>query len=215
VDHTTPCRVFAVPEVLTIAKCCGTDCDSLGGTPALRPREAAALPAPAAPRDVTAVKKSNIFQTRQEECVWNSPGVRRGVGATQILTNSLSCPATNAESCPNDVTVSLSVSSTNTFGVSTEVSASFFEIVSASVSFSYEYSYTEETSYSTTYGVNISPGSSGYLTFTPELECSDGHFEGPCSFTADGDGTVCIPRYVTAGTGEPAGVYNFVTELSP
>jgi hypothetical protein len=199
--------------VLTIAKCCGTDCDSL--SPGRRARDVATLPAPPAPRDVVAVKKANPFQTRQEECVWNSPGTRRGVGPTKVVANSLNCPATNAESCPLTREVSLSVSSTNTFGVSTEVSVSFFEIVSASVSFSYEYSYTEERGYSTSYTVNVSPGSSGYLTFTPELECSDGHFEGPCSFEADGDGTVCIPRFVTSGSEEPAGVYNFVSELSP
>ena len=91
-------------------------------------------------------------------------------GDPQTVSSTLSCPA-ESDSCAITNSYSVSTSQTDTSGASAEIGVSFFEIVQASVSFSYEYSYTEETTVEISYTVNLAAGQTGYLVFYPTLEC--------------------------------------------
>jgi hypothetical protein len=216
IDSQTRCQLAHLPFALDFIWCSerdGEDCDDviptrlLGNTTAVtdtRRRHA---------RDMLLSNPKK----RQDDCSFSGGDVYEKYGETQRLTNALRCPQGSTESCQQSVQISRSVSQTNSFGVSTEVGASFFEVVSVSVSFSYEYSYTEEESQSTSYTVTINAGMDVYLTWTPTLECVDGEFAGSCDgWDTDTSGEVCIPKMLgQGGSGEPAGEYNVITELSP
>jgi hypothetical protein len=151
--------------------CCGDDCDDYVPTVASNATKRAEKKP--APRDVTAIKRTNPLATkRQSECTFNpdEDETRMSFGDAQRVVSDLNCNS-GTEQCTIESTVSLSVSHTTGFDVTSELSASLFEVVQASISFSYYTEDTSERTYETSYTATLEPGTSGYLTFTPDLEC--------------------------------------------
>lgn len=177
VEPDTPCREYTFPANFGAGWCCNVDgvdtCqyrepDKRSVGQRSHPRDL--MPrAPTAPNRAAAPELPK--QKRQDSCNYvQTAGPEKIDGDAQRVSSALNCPATG-DSCAITDSWSLTTGSTNTFGVSTEVGASFFEVISASVSFSYEYSYSEEETIQQDYTVNLAAGQSGYLSWTPEVEC--------------------------------------------
>lgn len=188
IDQNTPCRQFDFPSQFGLGCCCGITCDgfrkrgleyptsSRFDAPQERAVESVAAPARAHARDIQARSPvpSNPLKPkkRQDGCNFSANDDPVDVqGEVQIVSNTLDCPAGGGSGCPITQTYSVSTSQTNTFGISTEIGGTFWEVISASVSFSYEYSFEETQSDEISYTVTLDPGQRGYLTFVPLLQC--------------------------------------------
>jgi hypothetical protein len=151
--------------------CCGDDCNEW--TPTAASNVTKRVDKQPARRDVTAIKRTNPLATkRQAECQFNpdSDETRDSFGRAQTVATDLNCPA-GTENCDIGVDVSISVAHTAGFEVTTELSATFFEVVQSSVSFSYYTEETTERTWTQRYTATLSAGTSGYLNFIPDLEC--------------------------------------------
>ncbi|OIW28220.1 hypothetical protein CONLIGDRAFT_681197 [Coniochaeta ligniaria NRRL 30616] len=100
----------------------------------------------------------------------------------------------------NHVSDQQSVSDT----VSASITAGIEELFSATLGFSY----TEETSTSTTTTFNVPPGGSGQITFTPVLTCVSGTTSGCGSDISDGDLKMCM--HTTQADGSITGTLAFL-----
>ncbi|KAJ4292087.1 hypothetical protein N0V90_009986 [Kalmusia sp. IMI 367209] len=110
--------------------------------------------------------------------------------------------------------VTYEASTTNTFGVSAEAGVNLFEVISASVTFSYEVSHETSRSYSWSISADVPPGQSGYISFAPHYLCSpEGKFSGSQCQGApvDTPGRFC---YQALLSGNPDGKAIFVQEVS-
>lgn len=165
-------------------------------------------PAPA--RDVTLVKRSapliSRLSTRQDECTFEPDGnPYNSRGAQQPLGNTQTCLATANQDCEFQYSRGYTRGSSQTFGASAEASVSLFEIISASVSFSYDYTYEESRNVVYTHTQKVPPGVTGYATYTELLECVSGVWRGDCDWDVDVEGEACIPK-----ADEPGGIFGFV-----
>ncbi|KAF2739426.1 hypothetical protein EJ04DRAFT_559783 [Polyplosphaeria fusca] len=230
--HTGPCQTYyasisnagggciktAVDPDYGFALCCGNDCTSAPSPPPKRSLDSATK-APserhvAAKRDVTAIKRTNPFNdlARRDDCAFGGKGGSITTFGTQVrLGPPLNCGASE-EACSPEVQLSYTSSVTNTFGVSSEIGANLFEIISASVTFSVEVSHEESHGFTWSATASVPPGQSGYLTFQPKLECTpDGSFSGDCNGVTDGQtGKVCYQALVG---GIPDGQVTFVQDV--
>lgn len=111
------------------------------------------------------------------------------------------------DSCDLTFTQGWTIGSSQTFGASVEASAGFFDLLSVSVSFSYEYTYEESQTVEMSHTEKVAPGISGYATFTQLTECVTGTWRGNCDWDVDVEGDACIP---TQGT--PGGIFGFVQQ---
>lgn len=189
-DQNTPCRQFNFPPQFGLGCCCGSaSCDGIGrrgleyptsskyGFTETRKRtESIDAPARQHARDVQArspVPRPALEQKKRADCSFEATDEPVDVqDSPQTVSNTLSCPSDEDSSgCAIQQTYSVTTSQSNTFGASAEVGGSLFEVISVSVSFSYEYTFEESQTDEISYTVNLAPGQSGYLTFVPELEC--------------------------------------------
>lgn len=86
-------------------------------------------------------------------------------GAQQIISETISCPAGGVEAaCTFTETTSVTTGTTTSFGVTTEAGVDFFKILTASVSFSTEYTYEESKSVSEAYTITVPAGQTGVMT---------------------------------------------------
>ncbi|KAF2201914.1 hypothetical protein GQ43DRAFT_17407 [Delitschia confertaspora ATCC 74209] len=210
------CTSLSLAPRFGYAMCCGDACTVEAGDFPTKPSKRS-LPisksSAVRPRDVTQIKRSPPFSRpfKRDDCAFKpSNGETNAVityGQQVRVTSLLDCQSTTE--CTDGVSFSYSQSTTNTFGVSTELGGSLFEILSASISFSYEHSETEEKSYETTYSGTRPAGSKGYITFTPKMECSPkGTFTGDCNdWKTDVEGNACFPVFIS---GAPDGIFTFV-----
>lgn len=153
--------------------CCGEACKVEVGSPPTKPPAKRAVVPQATARDVTAIKRTWPLEraNNKRDCTFSGSGKALTTFAAPVKAggSDVTCPG-NSE-CTNEVKVSYTASSTNAFGVSAEVGDSLFEVVSISVSFSYEHSEAVGTGYEHTYSTSRPAGSSGYITFAQRLEC--------------------------------------------
>jgi hypothetical protein len=128
-------------------------------------------PAPKVARDVTQIKRAAPLQQKRAECVWNSDSKDALISyGTQVKVNpEVNCVGT--EECTESIAIAYESSVSQSFGTETSISADFWKIMSASVSFSYTHETSESKSVTLTYTSSRPAGSKGYITFQPKYEC--------------------------------------------
>ncbi|KAF2729170.1 hypothetical protein EJ04DRAFT_580851 [Polyplosphaeria fusca] len=202
------------------ALCCGSDCEAAAAPPpeaddsAKRDVKEAKDVAQPAPRDVAAMKRTNPLDrlSRREDCTFSGEGDSVTAFEPQIrLAGSVNCPG--PESCDQTVQFTYSSSVTNTYGVSSEIGASLFDVISLGVSFSAEVSHETSKEFTWSVTVTVPAGQSGYVTFQPRTECTPkGKFSGgKCKGApTDIEGHFCYQALVS---GNPDGQVSFVQDI--
>ncbi|KAB5542670.1 hypothetical protein GE09DRAFT_1225590 [Coniochaeta sp. 2T2.1] len=219
---TTPCSQLWVPQQIGAFWCCDDECDGIiafEATARLARKDYIHMSSPASnlankvkksspSSDVTAIKRSPLMRPRAD-CKWEGAAPEDSRGAAVKVTGTLSCGQDG--DCQLQDQAEVSFEATQSFGVSTEVGASFFDLVQASVSFSYEYSFTQGEKRLVSYTVSIPPGTKGHLEWTPYLECTTGKFTGDCQWAAEADGFACVHKQLASG--QPDGLMAYVQEF--
>ena len=85
--------------------------------------------------DITAVKRSPLVRPRAD-CSWEGAAPYDTRGSAVKVTGTLSCG--NGDDCQLQDQATVSFEATETFGISSSVGASFFDLIQASITFSYE-----------------------------------------------------------------------------
>jgi hypothetical protein len=117
------CQQYLIPGTFHTSQCCGTACNNLkarsvvDSTKTLEKRHA---------RD--------FALTARDDCSWTGPEPTVAPGAQRQILGDIQCGTTDG--CMESGTTTTESSSSNTFEVSTEVGASIFDIISASLSLS-------------------------------------------------------------------------------
>lgn len=106
------------------------------------------------------------------ECEFNMDGdVIQTWGEQKRVSPERECPSTGSSDCSRQVSYAVAVMESETWGAGTSVGLNIFGIVSVEASFSYDYSEAETNTFTATEGVTMNPGTKGYWTFTPRLDC--------------------------------------------
>jgi hypothetical protein len=162
-------------QILTASSlCCDPEaCKVNTGDFPTQPPSKRSLPmssAPKAIRNVADIKRAAPLQQKRAECAWNSEGKKAILtyGEQFRVGGDIVC---GKEPCSQEIKFSFESSVSNTFGTETSVSADFWKIMSASVSFSYEHTETESKTTELTYTGGVPANANGFLTFQPRLEC--------------------------------------------
>ncbi|KAK8868428.1 hypothetical protein PGQ11_007006 [Apiospora arundinis] len=171
-------------------------------------------PKPAAAAKADATSNSRAIK-RDDSCKWEGQGKKKTRALEgQKLTGDQPCEL--SDGCDLSNAMQVSWQATSTFGISSEVGASFFEVVSVSMSLSYEYSYSEGASSTVTYSVTQPQGTTGHIEWFQYYWCDTGKFTGNCDSQGFGDlvgseGENCIP--VELANGNPDGAAVFVASI--
>ncbi|KAM0718468.1 hypothetical protein Q7P37_005538 [Cladosporium fusiforme] len=139
-------------------------------------------------------KKKRDCDSYSEERKYTERGEQQRVSPTQSCTSNNGC----------DLEVSSEVTTGRSWSVG--FSVTILEVISAST----EMEFTESESYSLSTTFSQTSGSSGYVTFSPTLECTSGSVN-DCDDDEDDSVFACTPRLLTVdGNSVPDGEFVFV-----
>lgn len=217
-DSGTGCTQQSFGPKLAYALCCGSSSKCLPGA-RKRAFPPPTIPASLPPRDVTAIKRAPILSSHnhntltKRDCKFIStdPSLPIHFGEQQTKGDTVSCPADAGEPCSLDWQRTVGSSRSTSFSVGVEIGGPLFKAITGSVSFETTYTKEDTESYSFTVNIPVPPGASGYLTWSPRLQCAVGHFEG-CDGVGTEEGRACYQTYEKVGEGksQPRGTWNFL-----
>ena len=92
-------------------------------------------------------------------------------GEQRRVSSERDCPSTGSSDCTRSLSYSVAVMESETWGAGSSVGVNVFGIVNVQASFNYDHTEAETNTFTATEGVTMDPGTRGYWTFTPRLEC--------------------------------------------
>jgi len=127
--------------------------------------------------DPVAIKRKAPLELlgRSDECKWNGLDDSEEPYLKQLGQYRVGpfTPCETEGGCDGrEITLSYSSTVSETFGMESGVSATLFEVVSVSMSFSYSEETAEEKGYEFTYKYSVPEGARGYVAWNPLGECT-------------------------------------------
>ncbi|OTB08123.1 hypothetical protein M426DRAFT_7929 [Hypoxylon sp. CI-4A] len=210
IEPNSGCVHMILAKKYSSKYCCGDGCSrtlKLRETP-----EEKAVEAPAV-TDVTEIKRAPLVrqEAKRDSCNWVLDGDSYTTYGPQHRVGDIYQCSSDAD-CGPTFTYTTSRSVTDGWNVEVSVGASFFEIVSTSVSAGYEHTESDTKEFSVGHSVPVSKGTRGYPTFTPLFSCGKGHTEGDCSdmdLGKLGDNDFCVQKMLQGN--QPDGLWDVVT----
>ncbi|KAK6207297.1 hypothetical protein LQW54_007255 [Pestalotiopsis sp. IQ-011] len=152
---------------------------------------------PQAAKDVTKIKRSPIFQKR-DDCKVNLQEDPYTTYGDQIKMGDVDTCEKDQTTCGRSYTYTTGteIMHGSTTEDSTEVGFSEYIVFSNTFSSGFEESTTETTEYSNTKNIAPEPGHTGYPTFQPLFICAKATTEGDCSGVSVNGDTVCMQKYL-------------------